>query len=191
MRWHARRLRKAGYQATLFGYATVGGGPEQAIPALRALLREPCDIVAHSLGGVLALSALQSEPGLPVGRVVCLGSPLCGSAAASTLARLPLGARTLGRSASLLRDGCDPWQGEARVGMIAGDSALGLGQVFGRFKGPCDGTVSVDETRIEGLADHIVLRTSHSGMLVSKRVSRQVLEFLAHGRFLHSDAGAK
>ena len=188
MRWHARQLRKAGYTPHIFSYATVAGGPEAAVPALLETLREPCDILAHSLGGLVAVHALQQEPDLPVRRVVCLGSPLCGSAAAAGMARLPLGARTLGRSAGLLRDGCPPWTGHAELGMVAGDSPIGLGQMFGRFAGRSDGTVAVAETRIDGLADHIVLPTSHTGLLLSARAARQVAHFLAHGRFVH-DAG--
>lgn len=183
MRWHARQLRKAGYAPHIFSYATVAGGPEAAVPALLAELQQPCDILAHSLGGLIAVHALQQHPGLPVRRMVCLGSPLCGSAAATGMARLPLGAATLGRSAALLRDGCQPWTGPAELGMIAGDAAIGLGQMFGRFAGRSDGTVAVAETRIDGLADHIVLPTSHSGMLLSARVALQAAHFLAHGRF--------
>ncbi len=183
MRWHARQLRKAGYTPHIFSYAAVAGGPEAAVPALMAELQQPCDIVAHSLGGLIAAQALQLNPGLPVRRMVCLGSPLCGSAAATGMARLPLGATTLGRSAGLLRDGCPPWTGQTELGVVAGDVAFGLGQMFLRYKGPSDGTVAVAETRIDGLTDHIVLPTSHTGMLLSPEVARQAGHFLAHGRF--------
>lgn len=183
MRWHAHRLRTAGYRPHLFGYATVAGGFRAALPGLLAQLQEPTDIVAHSLGGLVAVRTLQAHPDLPVRRIVCLGSPLCGSAAAGGMARMPLGARSLGRSATLLRRGCRPWTGSAQLGMIAGDAPLGLGRFFGRFTGPSDGTVAVAETRLDGLADHLVLPVSHSGMLLAPEVSRQVLHFLANGRF--------
>lgn len=183
MRWHARQLRKAGFAPRSFGYDTISGGPDAAMPRLLAELREPCDIVGHSLGGLLAMQALQLHPDLPVRRIVCLGSSLCGSAAASGMARSALGALAVGRSAGLLRSGCQPWTGRAELGMIAGNQARGLGQLFGRFDGPSDGTVAVAETRLDGLADHIVLPTSHSGMLVSTQVARQIAWFLAHGRF--------
>ena len=187
MQWHARQLRKAGRVTHIFSYATVAGGPEAAVPALLAELQQPCDIVAHSLGGLVAVHALQQQPALPVRRVVCLGSPLCGSAAASGMARLPLGAAALGSSAGLLRDGCPVWAGPAELGMVAGEVAHGLGQVFGHFEGRSDGTVAVAETRIEGLADHVVLPVSHSGMLLSPAVARQVVHFLDHGRFAHDN----
>lgn len=183
MRWHANRLRQAGYAPHLFGYAPVTRGPDAVIPALAEALRTPTDVVAHSLGGLLALRTLQRYPDLPVGRVVCLGSPLAGSAAADGLASRALGAACLGRSADLLRAGCRDWQGRAQVGVVAGDRPLGLGQMFGRFPGPSDGTVAVTETRLPGLSDHTVIPASHSGLLFSEEAAQLALQFLGEGRF--------
>ena len=180
----ARRLRDAGFSPRTIGYSTVRGGPARVIPELvEAAGQGPCHIVAHSLGGLVTLTALEQHPALPVQRVVCLGSPLCGSAAADGIARLPLVGRTLGRSRDLLRAGCKPWRGRAEVGMVAGTLPLGLGQFLGRFDGPCDGTVAVAETRLDGLADHLVLRTSHTGLVWSPQVAREVARFLREGRF--------
>lgn len=179
-----RRLREAGFEPETVAYSTVRGGPARAVPDLvERAGRGDCHVVAHSLGGLVALTALEQHPGLPVRRVVCLGSPLCGSAAAEGVARLPLVGRTLGRSRDLLRAGCRPWRGRAEVGMVAGTLPLGLGQFLGRFEGPCDGTVSVAETRLEGLADHLVMRTSHTGLVLSPDVAREVAMFLREGRF--------
>lgn len=189
MRWMAGQLRRTGFQPQLFGYASVTEGLRGTLPALRARLAEPTHVLAHSLGGVMAVRTLQRFPGLPVGRIVCLGSPLCGSAAAEGLATRPLGRRALGRSARLLSRGCRPWDGHADLGVVAGDSPLGFGQALGRFTGPSDGTVAVAETRLEGLADHIVLPLSHSGMLFSARAAAQAIGFLRHGHFRHGGAG--
>lgn len=183
MRWHAHQLRMAGYAPHLYGYAPVTRGPDVVIPALAEALRTPADVVAHSLGGLLALRTLQRYPDLPVGRVVCLGSPLAGSAAAAGLAGRALGAACLGRSADLLREGCSEWSGPAQVAVVAGDRPLGLGQLFGRFPGPSDGTVAVDETRLPGLADHVVVPTSHSGLLFSEEAAQLARRFLGEGRF--------
>jgi len=184
MRWHAARLLQAGFAPEVFSYPTVGGGPEAALPRLiDTLARAPSHILAHSLGGLVGLTALQSAPDLPVARVVCLGSPLCGSAAASGIARRSLTAVTLGRSADLLRQGCQPWRGAAEVGVIAGSAPLGLGQFFGGIRGPSDGTVAVAETRLAGLADHTVVAASHSGLLFSPAASRHAIAFFRNGRF--------
>lgn len=185
MAWHARQLRVAGFAPELFGYDSIGGGPAAAVPALIASLSEPAHIVAHSLGGLIAARALECEPDLPVGRLVCLGTPFAGSAAATGMAQLPLLRRCLGRSEPLLRRGCRPWQASTELGVIAGNSGRGLGRFFGRLSGANDGTVAITETQLPGTADHIVLPTSHSAMLLSPAVSRQVIAFLRAGRFVH------
>jgi pimeloyl-ACP methyl ester carboxylesterase len=181
----ASRLRLAGFAPEVFGYATIAGGPDAAIPRLAEYLEAgPAHVVAHSLGGLVTLSALQRYPGLPVERVVCLGSPLCGSAAAKGLAGHAWSAASLGRSAPLLHSGCSPWDGAAQVGMIAGRTPLGLGRYFGRITGENDGTVAVDETRLPGLADHTVIASSHTGLLYSAQVARLTAGFLRDGRFV-------
>lgn len=184
MRWLAARLAQAGFAPRIFSYATVAGGPEAAVPSLVKLLqREETHVLAHSLGGLVAVRALELHPSLPVRRMVCLGSPLCGSAAATGLARLPLAAASLGRSAGLLQHGCGRWTGAAELAVIAGRTPVGLGQLFGRFKGENDGTVAVDETRLDGLADHTVIAASHTGLLFSAEAASQAVAFLRSGQF--------
>ena len=186
MRWLAGQLTRAGFAPEQFSYPTVAGGPEAALPRLAETLRRaPAHVLAHSLGGLVTLTALQREPDLPVARVVCLGSPLCGSAAATGLAKRSLTAAALGRSADLLREGCRAWRGRPEVGVIAGRVPLGLGQFFGGIRGDSDGTVAVAETRLAGLADHVVVAASHSGLLFSAAAARQAIEFLRTGRFQH------
>lgn len=185
MRWMAGRLRAAGFEPHLFTYDTVRGGPEVAIPRLASRLREGrAHVLAHSLGGLVALATLQRDPGLPVGRVVCLGSPLHGSAAAQGLATHRWGAFALGQSAALLRDGCEPCAEGREVGVVAGRVPWGLGRFFGRFRGASDGTVAVAETRIAGLADHVTVRASHTSLLFSAAAADQAVAFLRSGRFL-------
>ncbi len=186
--WLGRRLRALGFRCGRFDYATVGDTPQRSVERLCDVLRaapDGCDVVAHSLGGLLALQALRHAPQFDVGRVVCLGSPLAGSATAAALARWGIGPRMLGHSARLLQDGIGDWYGRAEVGVIAGDRPLGLGRLVGTLPPPHDGTVTVAETRVGGLRDHIVLPTSHTGMLFSDEVARQAAAFLRHGRFEH------
>lgn len=132
----------------------------------------------------MALQALQQAPELPVQRVVCLGSPLCGSAAARGLARRG-GHWAMGRSAALLQRGFTHWDGAAQVGQIAGCVPRGLGHWLAPLQAGSDGTVGLDETRLPGLHDHCVVQASHSGLLRSPAAARQVLAFLRDGRFVH------
>ncbi len=61
---------------------------------------------------------------------------------------------------------------------------MGTGQFFAHFDEDNDGTVGVSETRIPGLADHLVLPHSHMGMLFAADVAAQVAHFLRNGRFI-------
>src|SRR5262249_27190699 len=125
------RLERAGYSVELFDYASVFRDPEVSIGKLLQRARDAAPsrvhFVGHSLGGLIALQALQQEPGLTRGRVVCLGSPLRGSAAARGIARLPGGAFVVGKSLDILRDGIRRWDGRQAVGAIAGRLPIGFG----------------------------------------------------------------
>ena len=48
---------------------------------------------------------------------------------------------------------------------------------------PSDGTVRVEETRLPGVSEHIVLPVSHTGMLFSDVVARAAARFLNTARF--------
>ncbi len=190
--WNARawvgplawRLRARGFSVDTFGYASVFGGPDVAVPQLLERLRNsgPVSLVGHSLGGLVALEALRQQPDLPVSRVVCLGSPLRGSGTARSLAEHGW-SLALGRSSELLLDGLPAWEGRARVGLIAGSVPHGLGSLLGAIGEASDGTVALDETQLPGLADHCVVPASHSGLVFSPEAARQTAAFLRDGHF--------
>ncbi len=190
--WNARawvgplawRLRARGFQVDTFGYSSVFGGPEVAVPQLLKRLQGsgPVSLVGHSLGGLVALEALRLQPDLPVARVVCLGSPLRGSNTARSLADHGWGA-ALGRSGDMLLDGLPDWQGHAEVGLVAGSVPHGLGSLLGACGEASDGTVALEETRLPGLADHCVVSASHSGLVFSPDAARQTAAFLRDGHF--------
>ncbi len=184
MAWMGARLRQAGFACETFSYHGVTRGPRDAIARLgERLAQGSAHVVAHSLGGLVTLHALAERPELPVRRVVCLGSPLLGSGAAHGMRRRAWAAATLGHAAEVLERGLERWSGPAEVGCIAGTLPHGLGHVFAGFDGPHDGSVAVAETRLPGLADHAVIRASHSGMLFSPEAARLTIGFLRDGRF--------
>ena len=188
MRHFAAGLRARGYATGILGYRSIVGSTGAAVDAVRERLRggPATHVVGHSLGGLMTLEALRAEPSLPVARVVCLGTPLCGSGAAKVLSRHALTALYLGRSAALLRTGCQVLPAGVEVGMVAGRRPRGLGALVARFDGVHDGTVGLEETCVPGLADHVVIDASHSGLLFSDQAVGQAAGFLAHGRFPRS-----
>jgi pimeloyl-ACP methyl ester carboxylesterase len=195
-----RRLARAlKAESRVFRYASVGAGVTDNAVALgrylQAIQADTLHLVAHSMGGlvILKLFELSLAPqgplagvaqGLPPGRIVLTGSPLRGSRSAQRLVRLPLGRTLLGSAAEpLLMRGEPRWAGGRDLGVIAGDLPLGLGRLLGRMGAPNDGTVWCDETDLPGAADRLRVHVSHTGMVYSAEVARQVTAFLKEGRF--------
>ncbi|HEY0197090.1 MAG TPA: alpha/beta hydrolase [Rhodanobacter sp.] len=185
-----RRLMEAGFRVHRFDYLSVAATQQRILDRLQARMNglaaeaDAVHLVGHSLGGLLALRACLGTADLPQGRIVCLGSPLLGSAAARGFANWGRGGEVLlGHNRELLEQGFERWDGTREVGMIAGRMPLGLGAVLGHFDGDHDGTVAVQETRLPGLADHCVVEANHTGLLFSVDVAQRVAYFLRHGRF--------
>lgn len=183
-----RRLMEEGFRVHRFDYMSVAATQEHILRRLHATILEyapgPVHLVGHSLGGLLALRVCLEATDLPPGRIVCLGSPLKGSAAARAFARLGRGGEVLlGHNRALLELGLEDWKGPREVGVIAGCMPIGLGAMLGPISGEHDGTVAVEETRVPGLAGHCVVETSHTGLLFSAEVARLTASFLRDGRF--------
>ena len=179
----------------IFRYASVRDSIEDSAARLgrfiEAMPPGPVHVVAHSLGG-LVTHQLEHGPGIArEGRAVLLCSPVQGSRAAESLARLRLGRIMLGKAvgATLLGRQQRAWRSERQAGVIAGIRSVGMGRVISRLPKPHDGTVALVETRLPGASDSIELPVTHSSALFSAEVAAQALFFLHHGRFRKSEAG--
>jgi pimeloyl-ACP methyl ester carboxylesterase len=184
-----RGFEAVGCRAHLFGYPSwrrpLAANVERLEAFARAAAGERVHFIGHSLGGVLILQMLERHRFARPGRVVCIGSPLTGSRAGARLARSRAGRWVLGESARDLveRRGLGAWRGAPEVGVIAGNVPLGVGRAITGLAGPNDGTVAVAETRLPGIADHIVLPCSHFSLLWSRAALRQSLWFIVEGAF--------
>ncbi|HEY5810114.1 MAG TPA: alpha/beta fold hydrolase [Povalibacter sp.] len=191
-----RRLETSGpFSATAFSYPSMTGSMNDHVKSLIEFARgqrtQQLHFVGHSLGGLVILKALQLTDDLPPGRAVLLGTPVQGSRAASGVARwVPFGKSLLGAAVNEEIIECAPreWAGRREIGVIAGSMGMGLGRLFAELKADHDGTVLVDETRLPGARDHVVLSTSHTGMLFSADVADQAAHFLRRGVFRQAAA---
>lgn len=183
-----------GFLTDLFSYAPVTDTLNDVANKLADFIASsgdaPTHLVGHSLGGVVVLRMLALRPDIDVERVVCLGSPLCGSRAAFHLSQLDWGNLILGKTIveGVLDDAAHRWaKGVAEsheIGIIAGNVPIGVGRFVAGFDEANDGTVAVSETRMPGARDHLVLPVSHKGMLISRDVVDQTAAFLKRGEFL-------
>ena len=194
MRFVKRHLEaQHGFDAHLFDYPSVLGTLNDNAERLRQFVTdlgvEPVHLVGHSLGGVIALRMLALHGNVPAGRVVCLGSPLCGSRVAEFWQRRDWGNLVLGKSLpdGVVHQAANEWAAHVTdthdVGIIAGTLPKGTGRLVAKFDEPNDGTVAVSETRLPGAADHLTMAVSHTGMVVSKDVVEKTAVFLETGRF--------
>ena len=187
MGWISHHLMSEGYAVRALSLNSMSDSPDAHVDRLAKAVEEAeCQrvhLLGHSLGGVVSLRYLQEREHVRVGRCLLMGVPALGCQAARQLDLQPWGA-LLGTSRELWFSPFAPSVPEViEVGAIAGNHAFGLGPLFTHLDGPSDGVVTIDETRIAGLKDHIVLEVSHTAMLFSTEVANQAAAFLKRGSF--------
>lgn len=188
----AHRLDKAGYRVERFGYRSLHNSPGQILDRLGAMIHECCSIqprkihfVGHSLGGLIIRAYLARRPAVKLGRVVLLGTPNKGSQLADRYGRkwwfklLGPTAKILGTHRGSLPDVLP--RPDYPVGVIAGiKNGFPNEHVL---PGDDDGLVAVESTKLEGMADFVVVETGHSAMRYRAPVALQVVSFLQTGQF--------
>jgi len=178
-----------------FGYASIKADLDAHGRALAGVVASlpantPVSFVGHSLGNLVVrrwMALAAEEDLLRVGRVVMLGPPNQGS----RLARMASGVwgvadRVEGATRDLVLD----WQRVAPrlavppcdFGIVAGGRGDDAG--FSRLlAGDDDAVVCVDETRLTGARDFLLLPVHHAAMMKHPAVQRATASFLETGRF--------
>jgi len=181
----AKRLREAGHEVASFGYSMRPSFQEVTSGFVSTVNTfQPDAIVGHSMGGVMAIRSAQLF-NTPVGKILCLGFPLNGSAIAKKIAGSWL--RVVFSEASedlTVRGVAGCRAADTTVGVLAGTKgSFGFNLLFRALSGAHDGTVALQETKSASANCHVELFTGHTSMLFSKRVASQVRHFLENGIF--------
>ena len=183
-----KRLAKAGFVAKIFSFPSVRLRPAENAKRLQKFLTtvdsHTVHFVCHSLGGLVVRHLLHTFPDQAEGRVVNLGTPHQPSGIAQQLCKILPGRLFLGESIDAgLLGGAPKWKRAKELGIIAGNLSLGPGLIIPGLPAPNDGTVAVEETRLAGMRDHIILPVTHMGLLLSRTVALQTIYFLNNGYF--------
>nr|WP_171022259.1 triacylglycerol lipase [Thalassotalea litorea] len=179
----ALRLEKLGWEVDNLSYPSTSSDKAALFDVLAESVGEgPVVMVGHSLGGLVIKDFLEhrkvSEVKVPL--VITLGTPHQGATIAEDLAKLNIQGM-LGSSPQfgLLPSHYEPeWDLPNKLISIAGNVKIGarplLDRVWRDSVEESDGTVSVEETRIEGMSEHILVQQTHTSMVYSKDVLRLV-----------------
>jgi triacylglycerol lipase len=195
MRKMARRLRAEGYVVWNESYASTQGEIEtlaeehiaKGLAYCRARDAVKIHFVTHSLGGILVRVYLQKNSIPELGKIVMLAPPNKGSEVADLLKKSKLYRWATGPAGQALGAGDDSLPNRlgpipGTIGVIAG--ARTSDPWFSPFiPGKDDGKVSVERTKLNEMADHLVVKRGHTFMMRSKPVLDQVVHFLEHGIF--------
>ena len=189
----ARRLSCRGFRVVNIDYPSrklpIEGLAEYVGDAIRRRCpgEKRIHFVTHSLGGIVLRAYLKGGQAENLGRVVMLCPPNGGSELVDILRDRVLFKAATGPAGQEL--GTDPSSVplalgpvDYPVGVIAGNKSLN--PFFSRLiPGQDDGRVSVERTKVEGMADFMLVPQIHPWMMNSSQVIEQVAYFLENGRF--------
>lgn len=193
------RLEKHGYRVISQTYPSTDAATDAHVEWLDEILDRCCrdpevktNFVTHSLGGIVIRKYLKERKFPGLGRVVMLSPPNQGSELADYLKGWELFEWSTGPSGKELGTGEQSTPNSLgpvafELGVITGDSSFNPVTSLLLIPGPDDGKVSVDRARVQGMKDFLVVNHTHTFIMNSSLVAKEVITFLENGFFLHEE----
>ncbi len=173
----AESLERDGYRVVNWGYSSTSMSVPELGDSLAARVARDAGhapkvhFVGHSLGNIVARWAVAYHRPPNLGRMVMLAPPNQGSRAADRYSNaIGWYLRPIGELRTA--DG-------STVRALPGVSGVDVGIVAGKY----DDKVSVDETRLDGARETVVVPATHSFLMYRRDVQRLTRRFLRDGRF--------
>jgi triacylglycerol lipase len=181
------RVLNVNYPSTRIPLESLIDHINQQVVAFNLNPQRKIHFVGYSLGGLLVRGVIHRNRPPNLGRVVQLAPPNQGSEVADFWKNNFLYKWIFGSA------GQDLGAEERSFIRILGPVDYELGVVAGNcswdpvssalIEGPNDGKVSVENTKVPGLTDHIVISTSHTFIIFNRVAWNQTLHFLECGNF--------
>lgn len=197
MRRMAKALGREGYRVHNLGYPSrqapievLSELVERQINKLGLNPEVKIDFITHSLGGIVLRYLLRDQRPPNLGRVVMLAPPNQGANLANIFEHFPFYKWILGPVGTQIGTGPDSipnilGPADFEVGIIAGNRSANP-FLSTMIPGIDDGRISVESTKLAGMADFLVLPCIHPLIMNDKQVIRQSIHFLAYGCFDHA-----
>ncbi|MDF4817852.1 triacylglycerol lipase [Vibrio parahaemolyticus] len=179
----SQKLRKLGYETQVISYNTVAIDESSLFDSIDHSLNPLTAnvLVGHSLGGLMTKRYLANRKPTTslISHVVAIGSPLKGASIVGRIQDLGLGT-ILGNSPHHgLNKHDDAWAFPQKLGSIAGTVPIGARPLLIRNDNTMsDGTVTVEETRLDGMQDHIEVKQTHTSLIYNTFVPQQIDHFI-------------
>ena len=195
-----RKLANRGFSVVNLDYPSRKYSVERLSGYLRNMIHSLCTdekkkihFVTHSLGGIVLRCYLKENQVKNIGRIVMLSPPNQGSELVDNfeeniffkIAAGPSG-KQLGTKSSNIPNTIGSVNFD--LGIIAGNRSTN--SIYSRLiPGADDGKVSVNRSKVKGMTDFLIVEHTHTFIMNSSEVIKQVIHFLEKGRFDGDDKG--
>lgn len=182
------RLQQAGYKTLNFPYVTQSDSLDEITQQLCDFIKENVEtekyhLIAHSLGNLIVRLGFKTGYPKGLGRIVMLAPPNRPTELARALRDNPIYKWFTSKNGWQFAS--DEFYAQLPVptvpfGVIAGNRGQAV-----MLKEPNDGVITVESTKLEGMADWIVVPHAHTFIMNSRRVAELCVSFINDGTFSH------